>query len=396
MPESSLDGPDDLAQPYDPRWSPTVALALQRAYGLLRRRAYRQALACMRPFETSARADLQRMRVHYVLGTCLARLENVREAIGHLDEAVAIAERNDDLAACASLAYLEGQLHYEAQSIASAAEYFQIALDALATLPDSRTSMDGHDARLELDILGGLASQYFLLDQHGEALATIARAHAIAQLEPTERRRRASLEWIAALVERWRGNPYDARDYAKCALAEYRQEGGLNELARIEVVLADIELDLAARAPAAVSGSRELSILAQADVHIREALAHARACGDRGAEGLALRSRARYARLYRPRRRRTSLDPRCTGDRQQLAGWATARPGVFGAGGRPGSIGCRYLHGVGRDFTDADLEASQHQQDCERHGGVGQQGPSPRARADRKSPPQAVGLLPRR
>src|SRR5215469_16050296 len=108
MPESSLDVPDDLAQPYDPRWSPTVALALQRAYGLLHKRAYRQALACMRPFETSARADLQRMRVHYVLGTCLARLENVREAIGHLDEAVAIAERIEDLAACASLAFLEG------------------------------------------------------------------------------------------------------------------------------------------------------------------------------------------------------------------------------------------------------------------------------------------------
>ena len=52
-----------------------------------------------------------------------------------------------------------GQLHYEAQSIASAAEYCQIALDALATLRDSRTSTDAHDARLELDILGGLASQ---------------------------------------------------------------------------------------------------------------------------------------------------------------------------------------------------------------------------------------------
>ncbi len=302
MTGSSLDLPDDESA--DPMRSADVAAALNHAYRLLERRQYPAVLDYLTPFRSATMSEHQKMRVHYALGTASARLGETRRAIELLDQALDVAERLEDLSACAMLAYLDAPLHYELSSISSAAEYYSLALDAIDTLRDMPSPAD---AGLELDVLVALSAQCFLLDRHDECARLLERARALTQVSPENRKRRADIEWMLALLERWRQRPYEALRHAQLALAEYRRGvGGINELARIELVVADIELDVAANLPFSTPVHGELTLLPHTDRHVADAFAHARVSGDRAAETMALLALARYDRMVHPGEDRTT------------------------------------------------------------------------------------------
>lgn len=107
------------------------------------------------------------------------------------------------------------------------------------------------------------------------------------------------LEWITALLLRWRGDAATGLHHALAAADALAELSTTPSYGRIQTVVAEIALDLAETAPAEGSHQGKTAYLMLARPYIDRALARARRTGeqDEPGEGLALLTHVRYSRL---------------------------------------------------------------------------------------------------
>jgi hypothetical protein len=153
------------------------------------------------------------------------------------------------------------------------------------------------DSALRLDILLILTGIEFLLGSHDNCqnhLSDAAHTLSDGNLQPGAD---GTLHWITALEERLRGRLEYALAHAAAACEIYSELDVPTSTGRIQVVVAEIIMDIADRMP---QGSYLDRHIEEAGAHIDKALLETQSVADRSGEGLAVLARTRLSRLCRP------------------------------------------------------------------------------------------------
>jgi tetratricopeptide (TPR) repeat protein len=292
--DSSLDTPDDLRSRGEPGHSDTVAAILMIAYGCLKLRLHRKACACVTQCLARPMSYRQRMRVFYVLAMSAVGERDLLAAAIFLDEALGLALRLDDLGACAELAYLHSSISSERQEFAVAADYGDISLEALHMIGDGANRPV--DAAFELEVVVGLSIHNFLRGQYQNSMSCVEEARRLIPLAPKRPLQAAAIEWMAALLDRWRGDLSGALHHAMAASEVYAGSGGLALNARIQSVVADIALDLARSFATDGPHHARDAFIELAGPYAKRAVQLAAKAQSASDQGLSLLTRARYRR----------------------------------------------------------------------------------------------------
>jgi tetratricopeptide (TPR) repeat protein len=128
------------------------------------------------------------------------------------------------------------------------------------------------------DVTTNLAGLRFFLADYAVAEQLLAEARSLlpALNGKPQRRDVARIPWLEAHLYRWRGEPERALRPALAAAHEYDQSAG-GSTVRIQVVVADVALDLAATMP---PGTDRDALLTLAEPHITRATVVATEVGD--------------------------------------------------------------------------------------------------------------------
>src|SRR5690348_1314393 len=237
----------------EPGYSSTVAEALRHAYHTLhltsgrldgQAQAHERLAACLH-LPMSSR---QRMRAQYVLGMSFAALGDVSKALGCLDEVLELALGLRAFEAYAVCAYLCGAILGAVSQCQAATRYLALALETLREA--GANSDESPNPALEVDILLSLSGQHFLLASFQTTERYLIEAK--ERLQPTgdSRKQAALLEWITALLLRWRGDSAAGLHHALAAADVLAELNTTPSYGRIQTVVAEIALDLAETTPA--------------------------------------------------------------------------------------------------------------------------------------------------
>jgi tetratricopeptide (TPR) repeat protein len=265
---------------------------------------YNQAAAAVMPILDQPMATRQRIRIYFVLGMAFAAVNNYSEALTWLDVAVDLArdllnDEEDQLGAgdLLDLLYLRGAVHRSLLSYsAMAADYREY----LALIQQQRQSPDALEAPLTLEVLVQLGGAEFFLAHYDEAQQLLGNARyllpAITRLGPTTETRlvEGTLEWFQSQLDRWRGMPDLALGAATRAAGVYREFGSPISAARAQLIVAEIQLDLATQQTTV--GARRLHAGA-ARPQITEGLRLAAEAGDPVGTALLEFAETRWSRL---------------------------------------------------------------------------------------------------
>jgi tetratricopeptide (TPR) repeat protein len=304
----SLDDPDSDDMRVDPNYMGEIAAIIKQGYQLIADGNYIEAIELVSRYVDSAQADAQVMRLHYILAlgyigiAHLGNTDEERERLGEaskaLFEALERAITLNDFEAFAVLSSLGGNVHHERQEFDKSRKLIEGAIEA-ASMSDEVLKEFG-DA-WQLEHLAVLSGQQFLAGEFDEARATIERAR---QYIPADREAAlafARVEWHAALVHRWSGKPHDALECAEKALRTFQElDGDGGRIARLHVVLADIEMDIALTFRDGVNRDEYYHRVMHVRPRLADALAGATEAGDDGTIGMALLARARMRRMIDP------------------------------------------------------------------------------------------------
>lgn len=290
---TSLRFPDRPAWRDARNYSPAVAEALTRAYQYLRRgpalvRAYADAHDTIAPWLGTPMSRRQRMHVYYVVGAAYMAVGEAQLATDAYTaglELAALVLR--DRRASAELAYLRAcalgwQLHYRA---AAADLRDCLALVRALPSPPTRPAL-----AFELTVLGTLAGDEFMFADWASATEHLQQAAVLPMASRYAPVARATVDWIWALLHRWRGAPQEALQHALIACEGYSAAGSPVSSGRSQTVAADISLDLARFFP---PGSTRDGYLAFARPYYLRAAILARAEADPVGEDLAALALAR-------------------------------------------------------------------------------------------------------
>jgi hypothetical protein len=107
----------------------------------------------------------------------------------------------------------------------------------------------------------------------------------------------AAVEWIATLLDRWRGDSWPALGRSLATLEAYGGAGPSKSQGRIQTVVADIALDLAETLPRDSTISARDEFLVLAAKHADNAIQLASAFGDVAGAGIARLAHIRFSRL---------------------------------------------------------------------------------------------------
>jgi hypothetical protein len=282
-----IDVPFDPGDLVDVAFEADVAAALTRAYDLMGRRAYPQARAAVLAIDGQAMAERQLIRVRYVQGRAAVESHEVPAALGPLDEALDHVLRLDEAAACAKLAALQGAAHYYLQQCRSSAHYYFAALDAWHDRKPRPPLPSPEDLSFEVEMGTRLGIQLFWLGRYPAAVRRLRHARQLATALPAPAPLIARIEWMLALVHRWRGMPERALRHALAAFDGLQEHAAPEETGRLLTVLADVTLDLAAGYAGHVLSSAAEGLVRAARTHADDALAHARYARDAAGEAIA-------------------------------------------------------------------------------------------------------------
>ncbi len=258
----SIRFPDMALFHHSRNYSGIVRNALYDAYVALHRAprdlsVYNEAMAAITPILDLPMATRQRIRVEYVCGSAFAAVNNYSEAIAWLDAAIDLARKllnkNTDrlgIGDLLDLLYLRGILHRSVLHYsAMAADYREY----LALIQQQRQSPDALEAPQTLEVLVQLGGAEFFLAHYDEAQQLLDNARyllpAITRLGPTAETQlvAGSLEWFQSQLDRWRGQSTRALGAASRAAGIYREFGSPISAARAQLIVAEIQLDLAAQ-----------------------------------------------------------------------------------------------------------------------------------------------------
>jgi len=299
---SSLNRPADPLWAFEPGFHPAARDCLCKAFALLYRASpraedYQRTLLLSDTCLASPGSTRQRMQAFYAKGIALLRLGALAPGIAALDEALDLAEELGDLAACALLAHLAGSAERGRDRYKMATEYqsYSLGLLRLLTKDEERA-----DPTLEFGALSALAVAHFNLGYFDAADRCLDEARLLAPLLATNDRGPAGLEWIAALLFRWRGQPERALRHAMAAAETYASDGSQYaqmSQGRVSAVVADIALDLADSFSSLASSRACLSFITLAEPYVADAFSLAGVSGDAGGLIIANLTRVRLDAL---------------------------------------------------------------------------------------------------
>ena len=298
MLHSSLFTPDDVSWHDEMGYSKDVGEVLRAAYTLIKQQSdYAGAAELVRTFEHAEMSDQQSMRVQFVLGLAAIARDDLQATLHYLAQVEAYASQLGDSETLIMLAQLQAKHMHEGQQFNDALQYNQVVLEWLQErAAEAQESYDGD----MLDTLKDTANGFFLQGMFDEASSCVEQMEKIAKhVEPTSENRRlwAASQWMRALIARWNDDPHAAERYAELAESTYADLELPGQLARLCIVLADIELDLAETAPLTGPSQTRRKYLMSAESHLGNAFALNKPIADEHAEGMAILARVRYERI---------------------------------------------------------------------------------------------------
>ncbi len=297
MPRTFLDMPTTPADLDDLDYSSLVTQALERAYAFLARRLYADAEAAIEDVRNEPMSDRQRLRIAYVLAQAAHASAHYHDAAGILEDALDLAERIDELDAFAQLAYLLATQYDYLDQWANGAQASAAALAAWQSRSKGLDLADPLDLSFAIDIRDRLAIELFYLSRLDEAVDHLQAAYILTPSATKTAMRGAGIQWTLALVERWRARPERARAHIRAAFDVYAAAADPFELPRLQIVAADIGLDLAAGISRAGLFESRDTALAFVERHLLQSVAETSANGDVLSHCRALLTYARYQRL---------------------------------------------------------------------------------------------------
>lgn len=304
LPSSLCVAPDRVGEGQH-KFSVTVAHALVRARYLLSvsnvSSSYAlQAADELRACETTSMAARQRMLLEYLWAWAAAQVGDLSAALIHLDATLNPAERARDLHAYCELAWRAGVISRLLGFLSDAYYYLTEALAGSHMLIQRG---DACDSQFQADLHLRLASVNFELglfrvaSHHlDEATLVLRSAGSQAHLQA------ASLSWIQAQLLRWQGHLGSALEISVRAADELTLIAPPDTSARMELVVAEIALDLAehsSRGPGAPFSMARATYLDIASRYIQSAEEHTQQSVDPIGEMVALLARRRWQRLDR-------------------------------------------------------------------------------------------------
>jgi tetratricopeptide (TPR) repeat protein len=278
--------------------SDSVSSALIRAYLLLKRHpsqvaSFLDAFDLLAPHVPYAMSLRQRMHLFYILGCALMAADEEADAATCFELALDVAQCElYDPKASAELLYLRAMAICRLLRYRDAAETLMTCLTLLGELPPAERTPATEE--FEITVMTTLASFEFMSALYTEATEHLGEARARLAGCGDDAVGRATVDWIEALVYRWRAQPEPALKLAMAAADVYSTADIPNSNARIQAVVADVALDWAQHYP---SGDARSAFLTIADPYIRRSHRQARTAHDDAAQGLAELAAARFSRL---------------------------------------------------------------------------------------------------
>jgi len=263
--------PDDPLWYTEPHYSFEIAYALHQAYTVITDsddKAPTERDATANGAKSAERSRLQnlltqyiakrmsahqRISVYYALGRLNSIQEDYTQASRCVGIALELSQSLNDLDGCALLAYLHGTLVRYAQRFSEEARDYDLSF---RFLNEGGNNVPHADIVLELEMLMRLAGSYFIRERYDISRRLLGEARQLVGLASQEQRHNpqalanirqdaAGLEWLAALLFRWSGEPERALRHALSASEVYTELQRPQLLGRIAIVIADIALDLA-------------------------------------------------------------------------------------------------------------------------------------------------------
>ncbi len=269
---SRLDLPDLPLERWEHAHSPTFAHVLKGAYAHLALGQFDDAERLVEPYQTWPMSVGQRLRQMFILGAAAHRREDFQQSIAYLEQAVDLSLVLDGRAEYAQLALLSAEAHHNLQAFGTAATIAQNGLNAWL---DLKKSDDPVDVNVEIDLRSRCSIELFLGGHYQDALKQCYLAQTLTRAQPASRAmalRSASLDWTIALLHRWRGQYKLAQQHVLLALSIYERLGSPAELARLQIVAADITLDMMVPLGSGIMYHYREDLLQQSHVYVSRAL----------------------------------------------------------------------------------------------------------------------------
>ena len=255
--------------------------------------------ALFHAFERLARYDdmpisaHQRMAIQKIKAKFYAAIGDTKQALDALDAGLFLAVTFPDNGALVDLLLLRATIHQSVLRLRDAANDIEYSLSILNDEGDEDVPADGAMALSGLIRLAGLR---FYLAQYVTAEERLRDARRLIAHVLADPIQSATIEWIQANLERWRGQPERALRHASAAANVFCESQNLGTAARVQALVADAALDFAATF--AAEGDRENQIRF-ALPHIQIAQEFATEGVDEIGKGMVRLTLARYSRLCR-------------------------------------------------------------------------------------------------
>jgi hypothetical protein len=293
----SLEVPDHVAWHALPDYSTAVGQRLIHAYTLFGRpgtlaAGYVHAARWVTPCLALRMAEAQRLRLYYVLALGLDALNEPDECMEWLDAAMDVAASLNDLSALSKILTLRASACKILFRLREAADHYRTGRALLRMhAADRGGSVEPLAAVL---LLAHEANTRFHLNEYDEAERLLNEAHRLVPLGAARSLEASTVLWLQAMLYRWRERPERALAPALTAAAAYMRRGPSASAVRIQTVVADITLDLAANAP--LGTWRDL-LVETASSHLDLALRVAREIGDKQGQVLSRLIATRASRM---------------------------------------------------------------------------------------------------
>lgn len=227
------------------------------------------------------------------MGMAQASLDRYHEALERLETACDLSVELDDPAAIVELSFLCGCLTRNQLQLSTATSYFEVALVAFEQLPDADQSLHVDTA---FALLIQLAFVTFYQAHYDETATHLEKARRLAPHTSSPAQSRADIDWVEALLNRWRGQSETGLHQALAFVDVIAQEASPLSVVRAKLLVADLALDCIAHTfPGKPRAAQPL--LALARPYVQDAVALARSAQDSSGLGLALLADVRLSRL---------------------------------------------------------------------------------------------------
>lgn len=302
---SSLYVPDSPSWQSEPDYSSEVAHALVTALAYARSQNFLLAYSSIQPCVARPMSLRQRLAVAYLLALAHYSVADNALALACLDEAIELALDLSNLDALMELFYLHGAANRAISNFPDALRDFNQCLGVLRSDDDTSRSQD-LDLDLELGTLMSIAALELLLAQYQQCSDHLDEARVLCARAPDNAYDLAMVAWIAAALERWRGQPERALRTAMTACDVFVQAAPASS-GRIQTLIADIALDLAqGQAPPGAAHAR-IAFLNLARPYAKRAFDLAKSASDKAGVAMAQLTNARIRRLEEKQESRTAV-----------------------------------------------------------------------------------------